>query len=109
MISKNMDEFRGAIRTDDPRKKGAFLFSVTRTDYDYVASGTYDSFIACADTEVEASSMRPDGFSDDETSRKREDVWVSSEDASECLKVECIGIACYDMEKGVVLASFNAK
>ena len=69
------------------------------TDWD-----TYDSVIVCAESEEEAVKINPDGdiFG---TVRRWGSGWVKDPSLVKCRK---IGVADESIEKGVVLASFNA-
>lgn len=66
---------------------------------------TYDSAIVCAENEEEARNINPDGYGKglDEYSYD----WVSNENKDK-IDVKFIGIAGGDIEKGLILASFNA-
>lgn len=68
-------------------------------DYD-----TYDSAIVCAESEEEAVKIHPNGDFFDTGWRWREE-WVENPSLVKCRK---IGVADKSIEKGVVLASFNA-
>lgn len=65
---------------------------------------TYDSAIVCAESEAEAVKIHPDGdfFDSGWTST---DDWVETPSKVKCKK---IGVADKSIEKGVILASFNA-
>ena len=72
-----------------------YLWQDENKDYD-----TYDSCVVCAENEEEAKSIHPD-----ENWGWRSCTWASS---VENVKCELIGIATDNVEKGVVIASFNA-
>ena len=65
---------------------------------------TYDSVIVCAESEEEAVKIHPNGDFFDTGWRWR-DAWVENPSLVKCQK---IGVADKSVEKGVVLASFNA-
>ena len=65
---------------------------------------TYDSVIVCAESEEEAVKIHPNGDFFDTGWRWR-DEWVENPSLVKCQK---IGVADESVEKGVVLASFNA-
>lgn len=60
---------------------------------------TYDSVIVCAESEEEAVKIHPDG------EYRWDDTWAENPSLVKCRK---IGVADESIEKGVVLASFNA-
>lgn len=69
-------------------------------DYD-----TYDSAIVAAETEAEARMIHPSSWIEDWDGTASEyGVWSAASD----VKVELIGEAVDDIEKGVILASYNA-
>lgn len=59
---------------------------------------TYDSFVVCAENEEEARHTHPDG-------KWSLCTWASSPDNVKC---KLIGVAAESVEKGIVIASFNA-
>ena len=61
---------------------------------------TYDSCIVCAETEEEAIKINPDNEWENKFT-----CWASK---PELVDATFIGVASDDLEKGVVLASFNA-
>lgn len=65
---------------------------------------TYDSVIVCAESEEEAVKIHPNGYFFDTGWRWRNE-WVETPKYVKCRK---IGVADKSIEKGVVLASFNA-
>ena len=65
---------------------------------------TYDSVIVCAESEEEAVKIHPNGDIFDTVCRWGSE-WVKDPSHVECKK---IGVADESIEKGVVLASFNA-
>lgn len=65
---------------------------------------TYDSAIVCAESEEEAVKIHPGGDFFD-TGWEWNADWVKNPSHVECKK---IGVADESIEKGVVLASFNA-
>jgi len=69
------------------------------------ASGwdTYDSMVVAAASEADARSMHPCGY--EFGADIGVGVWCSSPDKA---KAECIGEADGAVERGVILASFNA-
>ena len=70
-------------------------------DYD-----TYDSAIVAADTEDEAKRIHPGGWDWDENGDMwQSHTWCKSPDA---VTVTCVGRAGALVERGVLLASFNA-
>jgi hypothetical protein len=76
------------------------LYLLTRTDrwsYD-----DYDSLIVCAESEEDAKNIGPDGPFDP---NERYSSWTKSKDNIIC---EEIGDAHPSMERGVILASYNA-
>lgn len=64
-----------------------------------VGYDTYDSVIVCAESEEEAVKIPPDG------EYRWDDTWAENPSLVKCRK---IGVADESIEKGVVLASFNA-
>lgn len=78
------------------------LYLLTR--YDYADYDTYDSVIVCAESKEEAVKINPDGDFFDIGWRWMGD-WVENPSQVKCRK---IGVADKSIEKGVVLASFNA-
>lgn len=64
---------------------------------------TYDSCIVCAENEEEAKKIHPNGSIFDETEKLKS--WADSLETIGCTK---IGIAENNVDKGVVIASFNA-
>ena len=68
---------------------------------------SYDSAVVCAESEDEAREIHPSGHSDPWTPLYpgTTGTWASSPDN---VSVELIGEAESSIEKGVVLASFNA-
>ena len=65
---------------------------------------TYDSAIVCAESEAEAVKFHPDGTFFDS-------MWLATCDwtkTSSDVKCKKIGVADKSIEKGVILASFNA-
>ena len=64
---------------------------------------TYDSIIVCAETEEDARKIHPYGGENTKNNGEYS-VWADPEDVF----VEEIGTANKDVEKGVVIASFNA-
>ena len=65
---------------------------------------TYDSVIVCAESEEEAVKIHPNGDFFD-TGWEWPEGWVETPSQVRCQK---IGVADESVEKGVVLASFNA-
>ena len=65
---------------------------------------TYDSAIVCAESEAEAVKFHPDGTFFDSMWRAKCD-WTKTSSDVKCKK---IGVADKSIEKGVILASFNA-
>ena len=61
---------------------------------------TYDSFVVCAENEEEAKNTHPDG-----DGNWRRYTWASSPEKVKC---ELIGTASDNVERGIVIASFNA-
>lgn len=77
-------------------KMNLYLISQNENDgYD-----TYDSLIVAANNEEEASTIHPDGSWENPTM-----AWCSS---PALVTVEYIGKAAPNVEKGLILASFNA-
>jgi len=78
------------------------LYLLTQTEN--VGYDTYDAAIVCAESEEEAVKIHPDGeiFNDGWTWGLS---WVMYPRDVKCQK---IGVADKSIEKGVVLASFNA-
>lgn len=72
-----------------------FVWQDENNDYD-----TYDSFVICAENEEEAKNTHPDGGEN-----WRRSTWAS---CPEKVKCELIGKASDNVEKGIVIASFNA-
>lgn len=72
-----------------------YLWQDENNDYD-----TYDSCVVCAESEEEAKKIHPDG-----DGNFKRCTWAS---CPENVKCELIGIATDNVEKGVVIASFNA-
>ena len=68
-------------------------------DYD-----TYDSAIVAAYSEEEARMIAPSGDSEWDGTADEYSDWCAASDVS----VKLIGLAAHGIEKGVVLASFNA-
>ena len=90
------------------------IYKISQTyhsDYD-----TYDSAIVCAESEEEAKTINPGGyyvwhdngwyfqFADGIEKIDDDDSWARPE----LIKVEYLGEAKDGLEKGVILASFNA-
>lgn len=78
------------------------LYLIERDD-----NASYDEYISaivCADSEEEAVKIHPGGDFFD-TGWEWNDDWVKNPSHVECQK---IGVADESVEKGVVLASFNA-
>lgn len=69
------------------------------------ASGydTYDSAIVAAVSKTDAKKIRPDGSECGET-RHPHDTWCAISE----VEVEYIGVAAKRIERGVILASFQA-
>ena len=67
---------------------------------------TYDSAVVVAKNEEDARTIHP-GHHGCEYENNNWNVWLKFEDRSE-VKVEFIGVADKTLERGVVLASFNA-
>lgn len=69
-------------------------------DYD-----TYSNAVVCAENEEKAQMIHP-GYGDDNWDGKKTkyDTWTDSKN----VKVEYIGEAKSDLEKGIVCASFHA-
>ena len=65
---------------------------------------TYESVIVCAESEEEAVKIHPDGEIWG-TVYRWDDTWAENPSLVKCRK---IGVADESIEKGVVLASFNA-
>lgn len=65
---------------------------------------TYDSCIVAAENEDEAAEIHPDGFLNNTLENDEWYTWCRIED----VKVEYIGEAKEGIERGVILASFNA-
>ena len=72
-----------------------YVWQDENNDYD-----TYDSFVVCAENEEEAKNTHPDG-----DGNWRRYTWASSPEKVKC---KLIGVANDNVEKGVVIASFNA-
>lgn len=71
-----------------------------KIDYD-----EYDGFICAADSEDEARNMQPRNVIDPECGDSPDSAWP---DPIEKLTATLIGKAAKTVEKGVLLASFNA-
>lgn len=74
-------------------------------DYD-----TYDSAIVCAENEEEAKKIHPRGEYDykEKNDDIKEEENYGSWAKKEFVEVEYIGVAKEGLEKGVIVASFNA-
>lgn len=71
-----------------------------RTGYD-----TYDSAVVCAESELDARNTHAHGIPSETYNPWESDMWASSPDN---VTAELIGEASPSVEKGIVLASFNA-
>ena len=69
---------------------------------------TFDSAIVCAESEKEAKRIIPSDKYADEAKFEDWDKYSSWCSSPEQVKVEYLGIAHNRMERGVILASFNA-
>ena len=69
-----------------------------KEDYD-----TYDSCVVCAENEEDAKSIHPDGSVFIE--REHWGTWANTKDQISC---EEIGVPIEGLERGVIVASFNA-
>ncbi len=90
-------------------KLGKKLYLVSAENMNVGGYGTWDSFIACVDTDDEARRMYPDGCLDENDVSVNWDPyqgWVDFKDIDK-LNVTYLGRA-HNVVKGVVLASFNA-
>ncbi len=92
-------------------KLGKKLYLVSEEYMNGVGYDTWDSFIACADSESEARRMYPDGCLDQNDvsvnwDPKRIRGWIDFKDIDK-LNITYLGRA-HNVVKGVVLASFNA-
>jgi len=100
---------------DGSGKKGKFLYLVCAFE-GFGGYDTFDSFVACADSEEEARKMHPSGILDENDvgtdfpdlgkSRGKYSPWVKFSEIH-LLEVEKLGVASNQI-KGVILASFNA-
>lgn len=83
------------------------LYLLTQTQI--VGYDCYDSCIVCAENEEEAKRINPMGGvipeSDSDEKATFLGYWASSAEHVSC---EFIGIASDDVEKGIVLSSYNA-
>ena len=70
-----------------------YVWQDENNDYD-----TYDSFVVCAENEEEAKNTHPDG-------KWSLCTWASSPEKVKC---KLIGTARDNVERGIVIASFNA-
>ncbi len=66
---------------------------------------TFDSIVVCANSPEDAKNINPHGKSFDSDSSIPYNDWAKSKEAIKC---ELIGKANKDVERGVILASFNA-
>lgn len=83
-------------------KKSLKLFKIFQTvnnNYD-----TYDSAIVCAENEDEARKINPDGQGQTHEEPERFSSWCGLKD----VQIQYIGEADKSIEKGVIIASFNA-
>ena len=91
-------------------KLGKKLYLVSADVENFGGYDTWDSFIACADSENEARKMYPDGCLDENDVSVNWDSrcygWIDFKDIDK-LNVTYLG-RTHNVVKGVVLASFNA-
>jgi len=80
-----------------------FLISQTSNDgYD-----TYDEAVVCAETEEDAKTIHPDGYSivtEEDEEKYSSSTWTTLNNVD----VEYLGEAKEDSERGVICSSFNA-
>lgn len=80
------------------------IFKVARTDT--VSYDEYDAFVAVAESEADARAMHPSGKSKVDEWSFEAGTWPVADPAT--LVVTDLGVAAPGVERGVVLASFNA-
>ena len=78
------------------------LYKISQDVNDYY--DTYDSAIVCAETEDEARMIHPSGEEWNGSREKIFDTWCDVKD----VQVKIIGAAANNLQKGVILASYNA-